>query len=97
MEPFEDDQSYYSFKSILKRSPDDLKDAVLVIVGALVAIFWPENVTPEQMVLGGGALLAFLRLVYVGPARAAKSDEQALKGIELGRQLGRQRPLQAEE
>lgn len=79
--------SYYSLKALLTRSPEDLKDAILLIAGFLAALLIDGEIDPLWVAAGGGALLAFLRLVYVGPARKAKEDEVALQGIALGRAI----------
>lgn len=91
-----DETGKWSLKAIFDQTPEAVKDTVMLVVVFILAAL---GLDPDmwQVGAGGAALLAVLNLFYARPKRIAAQEAEVLKGIDLGRSLGRQRPLVAEE
>jgi hypothetical protein len=95
----------YSLKNVLQQSPEKVKITLLAVLGVIGAAYGLEPTLFETLGVGI-AIERVLDLFYVAPIRAAadqaaidaaeqKLAETALKGIELGKQLPRPRPIDA--
>lgn len=78
----------YSFKNIFTKSPEEVKVAILAIIGVILALGTDVDPSLLETVGAGIALERFLNLVYVAPTQRANVDTIAMQGVELGRALG---------
>lgn len=95
--------SAYALSNVLTQSPEKVKLWFMSVLGIVAGIRgWDPSLLETVGV--GFALERTLDLLYVAPVRNAQAinvqqahddakTEQALNGIELGRQLGRVRPI----
>lgn len=89
-----EDGGRYSLKKFLTSSPATLKKWLMTVIGAVIVIKHID-IAPESLAIGGLALEATLDQFYVKPIEAHQAEVQVLKGIDLGQQTARTRPLRA--
>lgn len=77
----------YSFKNIFTKSPEEVKVAILAIIGVILALGTDVDPSLLETVGAGIALERFLNLVYVAPTQRANVDTIAMQGVALGKQL----------
>lgn len=95
--------SAYSLSNVLTQSPEKVKLWLMSVLGIVAGVRgWDPSLLETVGV--GFAIERTLDLLYVAPVRSAQAlnvqqahndakTEQALNGIELGKQLARVRPL----
>lgn len=91
----------YSLKNIFTQSPEKVKTTLLAVVGVYLSLFTSLDPSLLETVGAGIAIERILDLFYVAPVRNAQIETEALKAIDLGRQIGSytvpqpERPLRA--
>lgn len=85
----------YSLKNALTQSPEKVKVTVLAVAGIVCGLLGLDASVLET-VGAGIAIERVLDLFYVAPVRKSINEAETLKAIDLGQQLRRSRPLEAQ-
>lgn len=90
----------YSLKTFLAQEPAAVKAALVALVSAAIVSGW-FTISAEALAAWGTALELLLGLGYVRARTVTTSalqqvNDAQLQAIDLGRQLRRSRPLEAE-
>lgn len=77
----------YRLGNVLTQSPEKVKVTVLAVGGVFVALFTDADPTLLETVGVGIAVERLLDLFYVAPQAKVNAETEALKAIDLGKQL----------